>query len=139
MAERAAPSLRPDVDILEDLHRAIGDYPPLVADRRRYRISIDDGHVTLSGHVRTPINRRTLIERVQAVADVQSVTTDDLHDDETIRIAAGQAVPAGMSVIVEYGAVILSGRLPAGAAAEPVVERVLTIPGVTRVVTALRS
>ena len=47
-------------------------------------------------------------------------------------------IPVGLSVNVEYGTVILSGKLPEGKTEEATVNSLRAIPGVRRVVTSFR-
>lgn len=126
---------RPDVDIEEDIHNLIAHYPPLQADRHQLHIEAHDGAVTLSGHVRSLINRRYLVDRVREIAGVSTVNADQLYCEETIRIESGRPIPNGVIANAVYGTVILTGTLPQGTSAEDVVKDVALIPGVVRVVT----
>lgn len=129
-----AESLHPDVDIVADINELITNYPPLVNDRHRLIAHVQNGAVTLTGHVKSPVNRRYLLNNLPAVAGVTTVNADALYDDESLRIQAGQAVPPGMFVAVEYGAVVVTGRVPDGTNIADVVKKIQQIPGVERVV-----
>ncbi len=133
------PMTRPDVDIEEDIYNLIAHYPPLVSDRHQLRIEARSGEVILSGHVRSLITRRYLLDRVRAIAGVTSVNADQLYCEETIRIESGRPIPQGVIANAIYGTVVLTGTLPTGTSADDVVKNVALIPGVERVVTKFQS
>ncbi|MEP7292439.1 MAG: BON domain-containing protein [Chloroflexota bacterium] len=132
---QTAHSNRPDMDIEADIIDVIAHYPPLQADRYHLHIEVRDGEVILSGHVRSMISRRTLLERAAQVRGVSSVSSGQLYDEETIRMEAGQQIARGVIANVKYGAVILTGAQPEGMTSEDVARSVSLIPGVERVVT----
>lgn len=138
MSEPQATTARPDEDILVDVDTLIVHYPPLVNDRHQFHVSVVGGTVTLSGYVKTPMTRRYLIDGVTVTPGVTQVSADGLYDDETLRIEVGGVVPAGVIVNVEYGAVILSGRIPAGKTEADVVDSLRSIPGIRRVITSFK-
>lgn len=129
------PAIRPAVDIQENIYDLIAHYPPLQADRHHLRIDVQDGVVTLSGHVRTPNTYRYLLDHAAQVRGVSSVNHDGLFVEEVIRLEAGRRIPLGVIANVTYGTVILTGKLPSDTTAESIVEAVAQIPGVERVVT----
>src|SRR4051812_34324792 len=124
---------RPNMDIEAEIGDIVAHYPPLQADRRQLHIEVRDGTVTLSGHVKTPINRRYLVDRVAHVRGVHSVNSDHLYSEEAIRIEAGQRIPMGVIANATYGTVILTGTLPDGKSAADVVQDVALIDGVQQV------
>jgi osmotically-inducible protein OsmY len=128
-------AIRPAVDILEDLYNIIAHYPPLQADRHHLHMDVQGGEVILSGHVRTPITYRYLLEHTAAVRGVTSVNSDRLYVEETIRLETGRRIPRGVITNVAYGTVILTGKLPPDAGIETIVNDVAQIPGVEQVVT----
>ena len=130
---------RPDIDIEEDIRNLIAHYPPLVSDRHQLRIEARHGEVLLSGHVRSLITRRYLLDQVRAIAGVVGVNADQLYCEETIRIESGRPIPQGVIANAIYGTVVLTGTLPTGTNAEDVVRNVALIPGVQRVVTKFQS
>lgn len=137
MAE--AQTTRPDVDILDDIHDLMTGYPPLMHDRHRVTIDVADGHVTVSGHVKSLTTRRFLMNSVfPQVAGIQQVDDSALYDDEAIRRDVAHLVPYGVYVNTEYGAVILSGTLPANLDEEALVQQIATVDGVHRVLTSLK-
>jgi osmotically-inducible protein OsmY len=123
------------VDILDDLYNLIAHYPPLQADRHHIHIDVSDGVVNLSGHVRSSITERYLVDRVKRVQGVRAVIADQLFNEEEIRLEAGQRIPPGVLANVYYGAAVLTGKLPPDVTPESVVTGVSQIPGVERVVT----
>lgn len=133
MSESTIALVRPDVDILADIEAVIVHYPPLQQDRHHFKVRVQSGSVVISGHVRTPITRRYLLDRVGTVADVTEIDATNLHTEEEIRLAAAKVVPDGVLVNVRYGVVILNGKLPEGVTAEAVAQAFKTIPGVERV------
>ena len=70
---------------------------------------------------------------------VTGVDLSRLFDDDFIRLEAGKAIPVGVIANIEYGTVVLTGRLPQNMSADEVVSKVGTVPGVRRVVTAFRN
>jgi osmotically-inducible protein OsmY len=130
---------RPDMDIEEDIRNLIAHYPPLTADRHQLRLEAHNGNVILSGHVKSLITRRYLVDRVREIAGVRGVNADQLYCEETIRIDAGRPIPQGVIANAIYGTVVLTGTLPTGTSAESVVKDVALIPGVLRVVTKFQS
>lgn len=133
MAE-ATTRTRQDVDILDAVHSLIAKYPPLAADRHHLRVSVLTGVVMVEGHVKTPITRQYLIERVAAVDGVRGISAESLFDDETIRLEVGSRLPDGVLANPVYGVMVLSGKLPAGMTDADVARLAAGIPGVTRVV-----
>lgn len=124
---------RPDVDIAADIDNLLTVYPPMVKDRDYVHYTVDEGAVTLAGHVRTGITRRYITETVQGLPGVKSLDDSQLYDDGALRLEAGQVIPVGVMVSVEYGVVILSGHLPAGANERELVSRIEALPGIRAV------
>lgn len=131
---------RPDLDIEEDIQNFIAHYPPLNHDRKHLHIEIVNGVVTVRGHVQTPNTKHYLIENLQKIEGVAQVQTDDLHDDETLRLEAGRIVPPGIQVSVDFGVIVLTGR-----STDPnrtdlaVAEQLARLPGVKKVVSKALS
>lgn len=124
---------RPDVDIEEDVAQLIRSYSPLKASRGYFSYKANAGHVTLEGNVRSPQARRVLVDNVPHISGVTGLNADHLIDDEAIRIAVGALLPAGVYANVHFGAVALTGRLPAGENADSIIGKVNTVAGVRRV------
>ncbi len=135
MPEVTVNVTRPDLDIQEDIHRLMTDYPPLSHDKHRVHITVDNGLVTISGYTKAPPTRNYLVRSVSQVEGVKSVDSADLYDDETIRLDVARVAPMGVFVNVEYGALILAGGVPEGTTVEELVRQVGRVPGVHRVVT----
>ncbi|MCL4248442.1 MAG: BON domain-containing protein [Anaerolineae bacterium] len=134
MATTDAPVTRPDIDILDAIQLWMTGYPPLVNDRKHIQVRVEDGVVLLSGNVKTPITRSYLLSHIKQIAGVQGVDDSALHDDETIRLSVGPVLTNGTIGQVEWGTVILAGKLPEGPALDALVERIGKIAGVKRVV-----
>jgi hypothetical protein len=140
MTETHPTALRADLDILEDIEHLIAQYPPSRKDQHSIHVQVKDGHVTLTGHVQTPNTRRYLLDLLPGVSGVQSFDAEQFFDDESIRLDVGKVLPMGAQLArIQYGTVILSGKLADGQNAEGVVARVGAVPGVTRVITDFRS
>jgi osmotically-inducible protein OsmY len=90
---------------------------------------------TLSGHVKSPISRRYLLDRAAQVSGVRAVDGEGLFTEETIRLEAGRHIPSGVIANAYYGTVILTGKLPDGTSAAEIVNQLAQIPGVERVIT----
>lgn len=127
---------RPAADIISDVHSLLATYPPVAHDRRYLRITVEDGRVTVSGHVTTRITQRFIEANIPEIPGVQSVDFSALYNDDQLRVEVGRVVPPGVFVNIRYGAVALTGRLPEGTDAAQIVAQISAIPGVVRVVTA---
>lgn len=139
MAQHAEiPLERSDTSIESDIHRVLhGNYPPLKHDRHRIKAEVVDGVITLTGYVRTQPTFAYLMQQLNQIPGVQAVRATQFFNDEAIRLSVGHVVPMGVQVNVEYGAVILTGKLPEGMTVEDVVKQVGLVPGVHRVLTRL--
>lgn len=133
MADSTVVTPRPDLDIHEEIEDIIVHYPPMVNDRHHVKITVDDGVVNVVGHMRTTITRRYLIETLPTIKGVAKVDDSQLYDDEAIRLEVGQLIPQGVFANIEYGVVILSGRLPHGSSEAELVQKVKAIAGVRMV------
>lgn len=134
MATTDAPVTRPDIDILDAIQLWMTGYPPLVNDRKHIQVRVENGIVLLSGNVKTPITHSYLLSHIKQIAGVQGVDDSTLYDDETIRLNVGAVLANGTIGQVEWGTVILAGKLPEGPALDALVERIGKIAGVKRVV-----
>jgi hypothetical protein len=134
MAEQTQ-TVRTSVDILADIQRWTNTYPPFVNDRHHVEIDIHNGVVQVRGNTKSPITRTYVQEHLREVDGVQAVDVSAWHDDDTIRLALGKLLPAGVIANVEWGMVVLSGKLPADGEVEALMAQVGTIAGVRRVVT----
>ena len=135
MAETPVATAIPDVDIEEDIQNRFKFYKPLFHDRHHFQISVSEGEAMVEGYVKGRITQRYLLDNLPLVEGVKSVNAKKFYNDEAIRLAAGAVVPVGIFVRVEYGLVVLSGRLPEGTDASKLVKQVGEIPGVYKVVT----
>jgi osmotically-inducible protein OsmY len=137
--EAHSPVVRTDADITADIETIIQAYPPLVHDRGHLQVAVQNNTVTLGGHVRSLNTHEYLLEAVRKVEGVSSLDATYLHVDETMRLSIGQVIPVGVIANVEYGTVILSGRLTTDLSIDELAARVGSVPGVRRVVIALRN
>lgn len=136
MAETTqAPATRPDVDIEAEIHRLMQHYGPLINDRHRIQVDVSDGVVTVGGYVKTQTTANYFLNSVQRIDGVKDIVQQGFFVDEHIRRDVGHVIPPGLSVYVEYGAVVLSGRLPDESDVESLVAEVVKVPGVNRVLT----
>jgi osmotically-inducible protein OsmY len=124
---------RPDVDIEEEIELLIRSFAPLKASRPYFTVKSTGGHIQLEGNVRSPQARRVLIDNIPHIKGVVSVDSTNLYDDEMVRLAVGQLLPAGIVASVHYGAVALTGQLPDGASADVILNAVKGVAGVRRV------
>lgn len=129
---------RPDVDIEQDVNHVFTKYPPLAHDRSRMDVTIADGVVTATGHVKTAQARHIFAREVKKIEGVKAVHTDKLYDDDALRIQSGQVTPFGVYTSVSYGAVILTGSLPEGMTEADVIAAVEKIDGVRKVIPNFR-
>lgn len=128
---------RPDSDIFNDIQQLLTSttYAPLMHDRHKLEFTVKDGVVEVRGHVKVPTTRRFLLAQLPRVRGVHSVKADEFYDDETIRLEAGRKTGGSVQIVVDYGTVILAGKLPDSLSAEYLVEQVRAVPGVKRVIT----
>lgn len=140
MAEPTPTALVRSNDAIEsDILHIMRSFPPLTNDRHRIKIEVQDGAVTVSGYVKSKPTYLYLLNKLVHIPGVKSIQADELHDDGTIRLDVGHVVPAGIQVVVEYGAVILAGSLPDGMTVDELVRDVALVPGVHRVLTAFND
>ena len=139
MSEAEAPAARPDIDIRADVEEFIVHYPPTNNDRFHLDVDVRNGVVILSGYVKTLNTHDYLLGNLPTIKGIAGVQTDRLYIDEQIRLEVGQVIPAGVNVNVEYGVVVLTGKLTEDASEDRFVGRIASIPGVNRVITALRD
>jgi hypothetical protein len=124
---------RTDLDIADDIERIIAHYPPLTNDRHYLDITVQYGAVTASGHTRTSITRRYLVNALGQIPDVVRVEADGLYCDDHIRLEIARLIPVGVIANVMYGTVILTGTLPEGGNEAELVALVDNVPGVRAV------
>src|SRR5690349_16329747 len=139
MTEAPAPVTRSDLDIRDDIEDVILHYPPSNNDRHHIDVRVEGGIATISGNVKTPITRDYMLNAISLVRGLAGLQANRLYDDETLRLELGQVSPLGVYVNVEYGTVVLSGKLPDGASDTELVHRIAAVRGVNRVVTAFRK
>lgn len=131
--EEVVQTYRPAEDIAEDVAALIRSYPPLVQSRPWLHYSVEDGVVTLKGHVNSAITQRVLLDNLPRIPGVVQVDAAELHNDEDVRLAVAALLPLGVAMHVNYGFVLLTGTLPPRRKAEPLIARVEKVPGVRQV------
>lgn len=133
MTEPTILMIRDDTDIHADIDHCVAHYPPLAKDRHAFKVAVDHGAVTISGHVQTAITRRYFLDHVKDIEGVTSVDADAFFDDLTIKLEVSHALPLGVQENVLYGTVILTGEPPRDRSVEQLADQILAMPGVARV------
>ena len=126
----AVQTYRPAEDIAEDIAALVRRYPPLVQSRSWFHYRVEDGVVTLEGHIKSAIAERILLDNLPRIPGVVQVDSSDLHNDEDLRLALGQLLPVGVTLYVDYGYVVIMGSLPARRKPEALIARLAKVPGV---------
>lgn len=132
MSEPIVITQRDDTSILEDINHLIATYPPLANDRHAIHVNVNNGAVTVTGHVMTTNTRRFFLSRITSVEGVKSVDAENLHDDTAIRILLSPLIPAGVQANIRHGVVVLSGTPPQDI--EALANKILELRGVEKVV-----
>ncbi len=130
--------LRSDVDILNDIHNLLYAYPPVSHDRDFFHVTVKDGVVTVSGHLRSAVAHRWIRAALSQVEGVQALCLDTLYNDDELRLQIGHLVPPGVFVNVNHGAVTLTGHLPPEVTDAQVVQQVASVKGITRIATLFK-
>lgn len=139
MADTQVKAQRPDIDIEAEIDHLMTRYPPMVNDRRHVTYTVKDGVVTLRGHLKSGVTRHYLADVLPQVKGVRSVHMDELYQDADLRRDAGALVPYGVFVNVEYGVVILTGRITDDTDAKDLIAQIEAVPGVRQVSAQLKS
>ena len=132
MSEPIVITQRDDTAILEDISHLIATYPPLANDRHAIHVQVQNGAVTVSGHVMTTNTRRFFLSRITSIDGVKSVDAENLHDDTAVRIQLSPLIPAGVQANIRHGVVILSGEPPQNI--EALANKILELKGVEKVI-----
>lgn len=130
-------TVRSDADILADIHNVIAYYPPLAHDRHHLTTEVRQGAVQIVGVVKSPVTYEFLLDKLPKIEGVKSVDSSHLFHDEGIRLEIGKLGLLGVFIIVEYGSVKLTGKLPPDMTLESLVGKISAVNGVKRVVAAL--
>ena len=130
---------RPDVDLEEEIELLIRSFAPLKASRGYFSVKCTDGHVVVTGNIRSPQARRVLLDNLPHIRGIVGVNSTNLYDDEMVRLSVGQLLPGGVLASVHYGAVALTGRLPDSASADMIVNSIREVKGVRRVGAQFRT
>lgn len=129
----AVQTYRPAEDIAEDIAALVRSYPPLVQSRPWFHYRVEDGVVTLEGHIKSAVAQRILLDNLPRIPGVIRVDASGLHNDEELRLAVARLLPVGVAAHINYGHVVLTGELPARRKPEPLIARVEKLPGVRKV------
>ncbi len=124
---------RPAEDIVEDIAALIRRFPPLWQSRHWFTTAARDGVVTVRGNIKSSVGRRVLLDNVPVIPGVVRLESSALFNDEDLRRQIGQIAPAGALVNVNFGRVVISGRLPAGDSPDALLARIKKLDGVRRV------
>ncbi len=124
---------RSDMDIAEDIAALVRDYPPLTQSRHWFTVTVREGEVTLSGNIKSSIAYRVLHDNLLNMPGVVAIHTDDIHYDESIRLAVGKVLPPGVWARVDFGRVAVMGSLPPRRKPDALLKKIAGIPGVRRV------
>ncbi|HEX2619512.1 MAG TPA: hypothetical protein VHL11_05175 [Phototrophicaceae bacterium] len=136
--DTSTSTVRPDIDIHSDLQNLLVHYPPLAHDRHRLTYTVQHGVVTVAGYLKSRTTYHYLVNNLPLIAGVAAVSHEHLYHDDDIRLEVGRVVPFGVFANVEYGEVKLTGSLPANVIAEDLAQKIGAVPGVHRVITALK-
>lgn len=147
MADEFTQSQAPtvDLDIRENVEAAIHDLYIVRESDVLIALSVNDGVVTVGGHVLTRIMRRAIVQAAAMVPGVKKVI-DNLYVDGDLEIAVSQALANDpgtrqfqpeIGVMSYRGEVTLSGKLPSVEAIEAGEAVAAKTPGVLAVVNRL--
>ena len=122
---------RPAVDIEEDIREFIRSYDPVKQAVHHFSYTVDDdGHVVLTGNVRSVQARRVLVDNIPDIPGVISLDNRAFFDDETLRLEVGKLLPRGVMTRVNFGHATLYGMMPEGANLDDVMAAVKNHPGI---------
>lgn len=126
---------RTDEDIMQDLHRLVRSYKPLIMSRGRFRYHVRNGVVMLSGNINTRVNRQLFVDEIVQLDGVVALDDTHLYDDDTLSLMIAKLLPNGVRLHCDHGVIILTGRLPDDVSADELVGRITEVPGVRAVTT----
>jgi osmotically-inducible protein OsmY len=132
MSEPVVITQREDALIFDDIRHLIATYPPLANDRPAIEVSVNDGLVTVTGHVMSTNTRRFFLSRLTSIEGVTAIDADELYDDTSIRLEVSRLISDGVQANIRYGVVILSGEAPQDI--EGLAQQILALRGVKKVV-----
>lgn len=130
---KTAQNIRPAVDIEEDLRHLFRSFDPIKQATHHLSYHVEDGKVTISGHVRPTLAKRVLIDNIPDIEGVVDMDASNLYDDETLRLELGRVIPNGIIAKVNFGHVLLYGATPDNA--DDLVANVQKVAGVKKVQT----
>lgn len=124
---------RPAEDIAEDITALVRRFSPLWQSRHWFTYTVQDGVVTVQGNIKSSVGHRVLLDNVPHIPGVVRLDSSGLFNDEDLRLQIGRVMPAGVLVNVNFGRVVISGRLPNGQSADALIARIEQLDGVRRV------
>lgn len=135
MTETTSLSLaeRTDEDILEDIHRLVRSYKPLILSRGYFQYHVVHGVVMVEGHIKSALARQIFTDSLPDIEGVVAVDASKLYDDETLRYSLGKLLPDGVRVRTDHGVVVLTGHLPADMPVNALIGLVGEVHGVREV------
>lgn len=132
-SEATQATVRPDLDIEEDISTFLRTFAPLKAARPYIACKSTMGHVKLSGCVGSAPARYVLLENIGKIQGVVDCDSSELYDDEQIRMNVGPFMPENVFATVRYGAVVITGYFPDIEAARALIGKLKGVPGVRKV------
>jgi hypothetical protein len=130
MSESTVPDVFSDEGIIEDIHHLIRDTYGARMSREHFHVRVQDGVVIVSGHLASTVGHEMLIENLAAIDGVIAVDDEKLYNDPDLRLEISQLLPRGLRVLVNHGAVALSGRPSPDADLQALIGQIGEIPGV---------
>ncbi len=137
MSETSATTQIEDSVILADVNHLIAQYPPLTKDRHSMKVSVQDGQVTVSGHVQTANTRRYFVDHVKTLDGVKGLDASRFYDDNTIRLEVSKVLPVGLQANLRYGTVIITGEPPENVSLADLQNQILRLAGVEKVIVSI--
>ncbi|HEC24332.1 MAG TPA: BON domain-containing protein [Chloroflexi bacterium] len=132
-----------DILLYDRVKHAIESLPMVRETHVPIDIQIEDGVVTLSGIVLSPVMRRAVLYVTATTPGVRKVV-DNLTDDSQIEMGVAQALASdstlkerGISVSSYQGAVTLSGKVISEEERRAAIERASEVPGARMVIDRL--
>ena len=131
------------LDLAEEVERALRDFDPVRTAHHPIRVRVQtDGRVILQGPVRSRLVRDQILEIVRSVPGVVE-GIDRMVPDAELEVAVAEALdrdprtsslpPGGVQTHALFGAITLSGHLPAGSDRGAVRQVAAAVPGVRQV------
>ncbi len=143
--ENPQPESIADLDIRENVEAAINSLDIVRESDVLIALSVNDGVVTLGGHVLTRIMRRVIVQAAASVPGVKKVI-DSLYVDSYVEMAVSQALAThpdthtfqlNIGVMSYRGEVTFSGKVSSAEAVQAASAVASKVPGVLMVINRL--